>query len=69
MSFRQRPIAVGDRFARTSAPDHVFQILRIEQQPNLPAHARLVAEGRDREQITIGVSALADPKLFRRVAS
>jgi len=69
MSFRQRPIAVGDRFARTSAPDHVFQILKIDERPNLPAHARLIAEGRDRDQITISVSALGDPKLFRRVAT
>ncbi len=67
MPLRHHPIAIGDQFVRTGVPDKIYTVHLIDERPSFPPHARLIAETKEPEQITIGLSALNDPKLFRRV--
>ncbi|HYH37337.1 MAG TPA: hypothetical protein VD860_03870 [Azospirillum sp.] len=66
MSWRQKPIAVGDRFIRTGQPHRVLVVVAFDQRAGLPPHARLHVEDSN-EELILGLSALTDTTLYRRV--
>lgn len=66
MSWRQKPIAVGDRFIRTGQPHRVLAVISFDQRAGLPPHARLRVEGSG-EELILGLSALTDTTLYSRV--
>lgn len=67
MSWRQKPIAVGDRFIRTGQPHRVLVVVAFDQRTGLPPHARLRVEDGGSEELILGLSALTDTTLYRRV--
>jgi len=60
-------ITVGSRFIRTGQPWKVFAVTRVFERPQLPPHAHLVAENRDRDETTIAVNVLLDRRFFTPV--
>jgi len=66
MSWRQKPIAVGDRFIRSGQPHRVLVVVSFDQRAGLPPHARLRVEDGS-EELILGLSALTDTTLYRRV--
>ncbi|WP_431860830.1 hypothetical protein [Azospirillum sp.] len=66
MSWRQTPVAVGDRFIRTGQPHRVMVVVAFDQRAGLPPHARLNVEDSS-EELILGLSALTDTTLYRRV--
>lgn len=67
MAWRQKPIAVGDRFIRTGQPHRVLVVVAFDQRLGLPPHARLRVENGSTEELIIGLSALTDASLYTRV--
>ncbi|WP_448189043.1 hypothetical protein [Azospirillum sp. sgz301742] len=67
MAWRQKPIAVGDRFIRTGQPHRVLVVVAFDQRTGLPPHARLRVEGGGTEELIIGLSALTDASLYQRI--
>jgi len=61
-------VIVGSRFIRAGQPWKVFAVTRVFERPQLPPHAHLVAENRDREETTIAVNVLLDRRYFTPVA-
>jgi hypothetical protein len=59
-------VDVGDRFERASQPGRVFRIVGLRDIPHMPLHAVLAREN-GHERITLAVSALGDPKMWRKV--
>ena len=66
MAWRQKPVEIGDRFIRTGQPHRVLVVVAFDQRAGLPPHARLRVEDGG-EEVIIGLSALADGTLYRRV--
>ena len=67
MAWRQKPVEIGDRYIRTGQPHRVLAVVAFDQRPGLPPHARLRVEDGGGEDLIIGLSALADGTLYRRL--
>ncbi|HYH18161.1 MAG TPA: hypothetical protein VD995_06050 [Azospirillum sp.] len=68
MSWRHKPVAVGDRFARAGQSSRVYVVVALDiNRPGLPPHARLQVEDEPTEKVTIAIAALGDPTLYRRL--
>lgn len=68
MSWRHRPVAIGDRFARAGQSSRVYVVVALDiNRPGLPPHARLQAEDEPTEQMIIAIAALTDANLYRRL--
>lgn len=67
MAWRQKPIAVGDRFIRTGQPHRVLVVVAFDRRIGLPPHARLRVENGGTEELIIGLSALTDASLYTRL--
>ncbi len=60
----RNPVAVGDQFVRAGQPHKVYVVLRIDERPHHPPHARLQPTMPGGDQITIAVGTLADRRYF-----
>ncbi|MBI1206587.1 MAG: hypothetical protein GC191_04775 [Azospirillum sp.] len=70
MTPRRLPVQVGDCFVKTSTKLRSYIVVAIPEPAGRPPYAILaVRPGADGERITIGLSALIDPSLFRRVTA
>ena len=56
----------GDRFEKVENTN-TLTVARLVDLPNHPTHAVLTGEWQHTGEILISVSALLDPKLYRRV--
>lgn len=64
----RREVRPGDRFARRNLPRKGYVVVDIVEKGGHPAHARLGMEGgTPGDAILIGVRALADVRLWRRL--
>ena len=61
----RHPVAVGDRFIRTGQPHKVYEVMRIDERPHHPPHARLRQMASGGDYITIAVGTLADRRYFQ----
>lgn len=66
MAWGHKPVQIGDRFIRTGQPHRVLVVVAFDERTGWPPHARLRVED-DGEEMIIGVSALGDQSLYRRV--
>ncbi len=65
--FSKPEVRVGDRFTKVGTyQTRPWVVARLFQHPAEPPHAQLEREG-DNNCITVSVSALTDPSLFKRV--
>lgn len=60
-------IKQGERYVRPEAPEIVWVVDRLVEIPGLPMHARLVAEKRRRQTMTMSEVALRNKTFYRRL--
>ena len=67
MAWRQKQVAIGDRYIRTGQTHRVLVVVAFDQRVGWPPHARLRVEDGGTEELIIGLSALTDASLYRRL--
>jgi hypothetical protein len=64
---RKLMIEIGTRVAKVDQPRRVYTVTAVDERPGQPPHARIAPMESPREEITISVSALTDPTLFKHM--
>ena len=68
MKFAKDQISIGDSFAKAGNwSGAVYVVTAFFEPPGLPPHVRLVAEGERRSGMLMSISAILDPRFWRRV--
>ena len=60
-------IEPGDRYIKVDAPNIIWVVSHPLDVADPVPHVRLVQEGAANRQITLSVSALQDPRMYKKV--
>ena len=68
MKFAKDQVSIGDSFAKTGSwSGSVYVVASFCEPPGLPPHVRLVTQGERRSGMLMSISAVLDPRFWRRI--